>query len=181
MDTITCIKTRRSIRKFKKGKVEPEKVEKIVEAASFAPSWKNTQIVRYHLIQNEELLRRISEECFMGFEHNKGILSGADNLVVLSMVTGRCGFEKDGSYSTKKGDRWQMFDAGIAAQTFCLAAHEYGIGTVILGIFDEDRVKDIIGLEENQQAAALIVLGYPDIEPTAPPRKGTDELLVTLS
>lgn len=177
MDTITCIKTRRSVRKFKEGKVDKDTLRKIVEAAACVPSWKNTQIVRYHVIQNKEMLQKIGQECFVNFAHNREILEGADNLVVVSMITGRCGFERDGSYTTKKGDRWQMFDAGIASQTFCLAAHEYGIGTVILGIFDEDRVGQIIGLEEGQQIAALIVMGYPGDSLTAHPKKDVDTLL----
>ncbi|MBE5922704.1 MAG: nitroreductase family protein [Lachnospiraceae bacterium] len=177
MEAITCIKTRRSIRKFKEGVVEQDTLEKIVEAASYVPSWKNTQITRYHVIQNKELINKIAAECFEGFAHNTEIVSGADNLVVVSMITGRCGFERDGSYSTKKGDRWQMFDAGAATQTFCLAAHEYGIGTVVLGIFDEDKVAEIIDLEEGQQVAALVAMGYPAVEPSAPPRKGVDTLM----
>ena len=44
----------------------------------------------------------------------------------------------------QKGDRWQMFDAGIASQSFCLAAYEQGLGSVILGIFDDAKVASII-------------------------------------
>jgi hypothetical protein len=62
----------------------------------------------------------------------------------MTCVTGRCGYERDGSFSTPKGDRWEMFDAGIAAQTFCLAAHEMGLGTVIMGVFDENKVNEVI-------------------------------------
>ena len=47
MDAITCIKTRRSIRKFKSDKVSPEIIKDIVLTASYAPSWKNTQTTRY--------------------------------------------------------------------------------------------------------------------------------------
>ena len=60
-------------------------------------------------------------------------------LIAVTFKKGRCGFERDGSYSTKKEDRWQMFDVGVASQTLCLAAHEAGLGTVIMGIWDEFR------------------------------------------
>lgn len=177
MEAIECMKTRRSIRKFKPGAVDKETLTKIVEAAAMTPSWKNTQITRYHIVQNKDLLNRMVAECFPGFAHNQEIVGGADNLVVVSMVTGRCGYERDGSFTTKKGDRWQMFDAGGAANTFCLAAHAYGIGTVILGIFDEDKVAECIDLPEGQQVAALIAMGYADEEPKTPPKKTVDVLM----
>ena len=86
-------------------------------------------------------------------------------------------YERDGSFSTKKGDRWQMFDVGAACQTFCLAAHEQGLGTVIMGIWDEDGITALLQIPENQELAALIAIGYPDTEPDAPKRKSVDDLL----
>ena len=71
-----------------------------------------------------------------------------------------------------------MFDAGIAAQTFCLAAHEKGVGTVIMGIFDERKVAEVVEIPEGQQLAAIIAMGYPaDGEVAAPPRKTAEQLL----
>ena len=93
------------------------------------------------------------------------------------MVKNRSGYEKDGSYTTSKEDRWEMFDAGIATQTFCLAAHEQGVGSVIMGIFDETKIAEVIDVPEGQQVAALIAIGYPVFEPEAPKRKEVSELL----
>ena len=88
------------------------------------------------------------------------------------------GFEKDGSFSTPKEDRWQNFDAGIAAQTFCLAAYEKGLGSVILGYFDDAEVKKVIPIPEGQQVGAMIPIGFlPEGEIAAPPRKDVDALL----
>ena len=98
-------------------------------------------------------------------------------MLLLTFVEGRSGYDRDGSYSTKKEDQWQMFDAGIAAQTFCLAAHEKGLGTVIMGYFDEEEIKKVVEIPEGQTLAALIPIGYPDIDPDAPPRKDASKLL----
>lgn len=70
-----------------------------------------------------------------------------------------------------------MFDAGIATQTFCLAAHAMGVGSVIMGIFDDAKVAEIIGLEENQTVAAVLAVGYPAFAPDVPPRKEVSKLL----
>ena len=98
-------------------------------------------------------------------------------LIAVTLIKGRSGFERDGSFSTKKGDRWQMFDVGAACQTFCLAAKDKGLGTVIMGIFDEDGITELLHIPEDQELAALIAIGWPDIDPEAPKRKTVGDLL----
>ena len=177
MEALECIKTRRSIRKFKDEPVAHETVDAIVEAASMAPSWKNTQITRYYVVENPDIKQEIADNCVLDFEFNQKTINRAPQLVVVGMVEKRCGYERDGSFSTSKEDRWEMYDAGIASQTFCLAAHDMGVGTVILGIFDEDKVAKAISLPEGQKVAALIAMGYPDQECEAPKRKTVEELV----
>lgn len=177
METVKCIETRRSIRKFKTQQVPRETMQEIVAAAAFAPSWKNTQVTRYVVIEKAEIKQRIADEATLGFEHNNGIIKDAPALVVVTMVHGRSGFERDGSYTTSKEDRWEVFDAGLATQTFCLAAHDKGVGSVILGIFDESKVAEIIGLAEGQKVAALVAVGFADEEPVAPKRKTVEDLV----
>ena len=142
MDLITGIKERRSIRKFQDKKVPRELLEEIVNISAYAPSWKNTQVARYVIVDDEATIKALAnEEVAYGFKGNIAALEGAAAILILTYVTGRSGYERDGSFSTKKEDRWQMFDAGIAAQTFCLVAHEKGLGTVIQGYFNEEEIK----------------------------------------
>lgn len=114
MNTIDCIKSRRSVRKFTEEKVPHEVLEQLVELSRWAPSWKNTQIARYVAVEDEALKNRIAEEATIPW--NEGIIKGAPVLMVMTYVEKRCGYERDGSFSTSKGDRWQNFDCGIAAQ-----------------------------------------------------------------
>ena len=179
MDLIKGIKERRSVRKFQDKKISREVIEEIIETARFAPSWKNTQIVRYIVVDDKEKIAEIaSDKCTYGFTYNIKTLAGAAAIVILTYMEGVSGYEKDGSFSTQKGDGWQMFDAGIAAQTFCLAAYEKGIGTVIQGYFDEAEIKKVLEIPENQKIGAVIPMGYPlDGEIKAPPRKDASELV----
>ena len=62
MDAIECIKTRRSVRKFTDEMVPAETVREIVELASYAPSWKNTQVIRYTLVEDADVIARIAAE-----------------------------------------------------------------------------------------------------------------------
>lgn len=176
MNAIDCIETRRSIRKFKTDAIDHSLIEAIIKTASMSPSWKNTQIARYTAVEGA-LKDRIGDECTSLYPHNGEIIKSAPMLMVISFVKNRSGFERDGSYSTNKGSGWQMFDAGIASQTFCLAAHDKGIGSVIMGIFDDDKVASLLELPETQEVACLIPIGYKDEEATAPKRKEVSDLL----
>ena len=179
MDLVTGIKERRSIRKFQERQVPHQLLTEVVEVARFAPSWKNTQIARYIVVEDREKIAKIATaECTLGFTYNIKTMAAAPALVLLTYVNKRSGYEKDGSFTTPKEDRWEMFDAGIAAQTFCLAAHEKGLGTVIMGIFDENKVGEIVKIPEGQTLAAIIPIGFPaDGEVACPPRKEAEALI----
>lgn len=175
------IRERRSIRKFRETKIPREVFRRVIETASYAPSWKNSQPVRYLVVDDEKKIRELAGEiCMQGFAFNSKTLSGAPAAVILTVKRGLSGYEKDGSFSTSKGEHWQSFDAGIAAQTFCLAAWEQGIGTVIMGIFDEKEVAKVIPVPDGQEIAAVIAAGYPAVCPDAPARKSVEELAVFL-
>ncbi len=177
MELIEGIKNRRSIRKFTDAEVTKEQIEEIVDIARFAPSWKNSQSVRYLFISDKALRDKIAEEGVMGFEWNTNIIKAAPALVIVLTVDKRAGYERDGSESTSKGEHWQSFDAGIAAETFCLAAYAKGLGTVILGVYDEAKIKEIAGVPEGQKVSAIIPIGTPAEDPEAPKRKEAADLL----
>ena len=175
-----CIKGRRSIRKFKEQQVSPDVIRELVETASYSPSWKHSQITRYIAVEGS-VKDQIADSCAQMYANNGTIIKNAPVLMAITYVKGRSGYERDGSFTTSKGDRWQMLDTGISSQSFCLAAHEQGLGTVILGIFDDKSVASILNLPEDREVAALIAMGYPDEEPVAPRRKPVEDLLSFIS
>ncbi|MCM1135054.1 MAG: nitroreductase family protein [Clostridium sp.] len=176
MNAKECIKGRRSIRKFKDQPVDHALLSEIIETASYAPSWKHTQIARYIAVEGE-LKNQIAAKCTSAYPRNGEIIAQAPMLIAVTFIKGRSGFERDGSFSTPKGADWQVFDAGIATQTFCLAAYDKGLGSVIMGIFDEAEAASLLKLPEDRILAALVPVGYPDEEPAAPRRKPVEELL----
>lgn len=172
-----CIRTRRSVRKYLNKAITREDLAHVVQLASFAPSWKNTQTTSYIGILTPELKNRIGEECMMGFAFNMRTATEAPAIVVVTTRKERSGYERDGSFTTSKGTHWQSFDAGIATQTFCLAAHSMGLATVIMGIFDEAKVAEVLEIPKTHTVSALIAIGYGNEEPKVPPRKPVEELL----
>ena len=103
MNVNECITTRRSIRKYKPDPVDHSLIESIVSMASYSPSWKNTQITRYIAIDDSSILKKIADDCTPVY--NSNIIQQSPMLIAVTFIKGRCGFERDGSYSTKKEDR----------------------------------------------------------------------------
>lgn len=170
-----CITGRRSIRQFTEQPVSHELLADIVAAASYAPSWKHTQIVRYIAVEGE--IKEKLSQCTSTFPPNGQIMANAPMVVAVTVIKGRSGFERDGSFTTARGDSWQMFDAGVASEAFCLAAYEQGLGSVIMGIFDQEEAEKLLGIPEDRDLIALIPIGYPAEAPTAPRRKPVEDLL----
>ena len=177
MDAQTFILTRRSVRKFTDEPVSHELLEKVVALAAYAPSWKNTQISRYLAIEDPEVRNTIAEEYCLPGANNPNIIKGAPLLVAQTFVKSRCGYERDGTFTTDREDGWQYYDCGIAAQTFCLAAHDLGLATVIMGVFDRKRLQAYLQIPEGQELMALIAVGHPSEVGPAPKRKDVDVLL----
>ena len=162
MELKQCIETRRSVRRFREDPVPQETLRELIRLASYAPSWKNSQTVRWLPVTDRALLQRLAAGPALGHPGIQGILESCPLLLIETCISGRSGFERDGSYSTPKGDRWEMFDAGVAAQTLCLAAHD---------------MAETVGLDSTRTVSCMIAVGYPDQQPLMPKRKTVDELL----
>ena len=138
---------------------------------------KNTQTTRYIAITDPKVKARLAEEGCKDYPFNQKNINAAPAIIATTIVDKRSGFERDGSYSTVREDNWQAFDNGIATQTLCLAAHEKGLGTVIMGLYDINKAEEILEVPEGQKLMALVAVGYPAEEPVAPKRKTVEDLL----
>ncbi len=179
MNAIEMIKERRSVRKYKNEKVSRELMREIVELSRWAPSWANFQVARYTIVDNDELIEQIHSRGVNGFTYNMNTLKNAQGVMVLSYVKGKSGTYGDKA-ATNKGSQWEMFDAGIACQTFCLAAHAKGVGTCIFGIIDDAAISEIVGLPEGETVAAIITYGFEEgahATATATARHEVDDIL----
>lgn len=171
------IKERRSVRKYKDEKVSRETMNDIMEATRWSPSWGNFQVARYTVVEDEALIARIADEGVHNFAYNIGTLRSAKGVMVLSYVKGKSGKLYTEDYSTSKGSVWETFDAGIACQTFCLAAHAYGVGTCIFGVIDDAVISDIVNLPAEETVAAIITFGYPDESPKPTRRYDVEKIV----
>ena len=173
MEFNQVLEARRSIRAFAAGKkVEQKVVEEIIKSASLAPSWKNSQSARYYVAMTPEKVQAV-RECLPAY--NQKSSQNASALVVTAFEKGNAGFI-EGNASDSLGDAWGCYDLGLHNENFVLAAAEQGLGTLIMGLRDAERLSILLEIPESQQVVAVIALGYPDISPAMPPRKQLQEI-----
>ncbi|MBQ8604881.1 MAG: nitroreductase [Oscillospiraceae bacterium] len=174
MELAKAIENRRSIRKYKDLPVTEEQVREILCAASLAPSWTNSQPSRYYVAMGEA--RNAVAEMLPDF--NKNNVKNAPVLIVTTVVRGTSGYNKDGTARTHLDDGFLHFDNGLRVQNICLKALDMGLGSLIMGVYDEKAIRKYFEIPETQEIVCVLSIGYPDIEPAAKPRLSVDELTV---
>ncbi len=179
MDLFDAIRTRRSVRRFSDRPVEDEKLEAILEAARQAPSWANFQCWRFIVVRDPLTKEKISElsyvESFfspLGYKFNPAKKGLAEAPVIIVACAD----------PSRSGNIWSqpyyMTDMGIAAQNLMLSARALGLGTVFVGVFEEDKVMALLGIPSNIRVVGLFPVGYPLEEKTsAPSRKPLSEIV----
>lgn len=156
MNTLEAIRSRRSIRKYKKGvQIPKEDVKQILEAAMMAPSACNTRPWEFVVVENREKLDELHS-----VHPYTSMLTTASLAIVLcakpELQEGICkGFFPE--------------DCGAAAQNILLAAEELGYGTCWCGVYpNEERVEMLRKVVEVTSVPfAIIALGVPDEAPAA--------------
>ncbi|MDO9566257.1 MAG: nitroreductase family protein [Candidatus Desulfaltia sp.] len=171
-DLMEVIKERRSIRKYEEKDISEELVNRVLDAVRWTPSWVNTQNWEIVVVKDRTIKERLQSTLPKGNPAAKSFVTAPVVLAVCGRL-GKSGYYKD-KVSTKFGD-WYMFDLGLATQNLCLMAHHLGLGTVIVGLFDHDRAKEILNVPAGYELVVLIPMGYPAITPLAPKRKEIKE------
>ncbi|MCL6638143.1 MAG: nitroreductase family protein [Firmicutes bacterium] len=168
MELYEAIEARRSIRRFKADPVADGQLERVLNAARLAPSWKNLQCWRFIVIRSEEGRASVLP-AFDDSNPGKKAIMAAPVLIVLCA---------DPEASGKMGDRlYYLVDAGIAMENLMLAARAEGLGTCWLGEFNEDAARVPLGVPEGWRVVGMTPLGYPDQDPKPRPRKSLDEIV----
>lgn len=172
--SMNVIRQRRSIRRFTGQEIEPEKLAEIFAAASWAPSWGNSQCWEIIVIRDTNDKARLAE---ILSPKNPASLTVAKAPIVLAI----CGqARKAGWYSGKQVTRyedWLLHDLGLMSQNICLAACSLGLGSVIVGAFDHNTAEDLLLIPAGYKIVTLIPLGYPDHAPSPPARRAVAEFV----
>jgi nitroreductase len=174
MSVMEAIRARRSVRRFTEEPVSTEDLDKVLEAARWAPSWVNVQPWKIIIVKDAEKKAALRETLLPKNPAAKGF-DQAPVLLVLVGERGKSG-QYGESFATDKGD-WYMFDLGITAQNIALAAHSLGLGTVHVGAMDHRKAAKILAVPEGFEVVEILPLGRPTFDPKAPPRKELKEFV----
>ncbi len=171
MEVMEAIKSRRSIRRFTDQPLTQDQIDTLLDAVRWAPSWANTQVWEVILVTEAEVKQRLSE--LLGKNPAIKAVANAPLVVVMAAKLKSSGYY--GGRPTTDKDDWFMFDVALATQNLCLAAHDMGLGTVIVGLFDAKKAEEMLDVPEGYAVVAMIPVGHPDKDPKAPPRRETSE------
>lgn len=171
-DLMDVIRERRSIRNYESKEIPRGKLQTILEAVQMTPSWANTQCWEIIVITDPAIKERLQEAVPKANPAHKSI-TAAPVILALCAKKGTSGYYKD-VVTTQYGD-WFMFDMGLAAQSISLAAHSLGLGSLIIGLYDHARAKEVLGVPEGIDQVALMTLGYSSKVPSPPKRRDITE------
>lgn len=157
MNFLELAKNRQSVRKYSDKKIEKEKIELCLEAASLSPSASNSQPWKFIIVDEPELKRKVANATVGPVRSfNKFAIQAP---VIVAIVIQKPKFITQVGWRVKERE-FPLIDIGIAAEQFCLQATELGIGTCMLGWFNEKEIKGLLNIPINKRIGLLITLGY---------------------
>lgn len=171
MDFSELIKLRQSVRQYSDRSVEREKIIACLEAARLAPSANNSQPWKFIVVDEPELKNRVAD-CTASLGMNKFTYQAPVMVVVV--------LEKENLFSSLGGkvkDKiFCHYDVGLAIGQFCLQAAELGLGTCIIGWFDEKKIRELLNINRKRRIPLIISLGYSEEPLKAKKRKPAGEM-----
>lgn len=204
MDFLELANRRQSTRKYDTSRaVEPEKIARIVEAARLAPSACNAQPWHFVVVNDAQLM----DETIEAIEHPAENETQPIHMVVVdeselkdkvadaasARLLGMNHFTKQapvhillveekvnlssGIGGVIKDKHFAYVDIGIAASHICLAAEAEGLGSCILGWFNESKIKQLLNIPDSKRVILDILIGYPAQELRPKKRKATNEIV----
>lgn len=176
MELMKLMELRRSVRSYSREAVEKEKLVALAEAVRIAPSATNTQPWHLIIVDEEGLKNAVADATYVPPVPFNRFAIGAPVLAVL-VIEKQDALHKVGAFL--QGREYPLLDIGIAASQLCLLAAEMGLGTCMIGWFDERKIRKLLGIPRNLKIGLVITIGYPanDLPPKEKIRKPLDEIL----
>jgi len=199
MELLDAMKARRSIRKFKTQTINEALVRQLIEAGQLAPSGSNLQPTRFVIIKTDSVRAQLSQAtplpfvsqapvviaCCVDSESFEGLgtrmhefkIAGAFTDTPLDKIDSES-YARRRTMDQAAAEAYLRLNAAIAIDHITLRAVDLGLGTCWVMMFDQEKVKEILGLGNNYNVVALIPVGYPDQNPNARPRIEMNEIVL---
>ena len=164
MEFSKLVEERRSCRSYLDKAVIKEDIEEIIKCALMAPSWKNSETGRYYVALDADTINKVYNALP---DFNKVSSKNAAYII----ATFKKGISGDGN------DFWGSYDLGLQNSYLILKAKELGYDTLIMGLRDEERIREIFGIPDDEIMLPVIAIGKRNNNPVNKPRKDLKEVL----
>jgi nitroreductase len=171
-DILELIISRQSDRKYSNRQIEKDKLDRIVEAGRMAPSACNAQPWKFIVVNDPELVSKVADAASAKLIGMNGFVAQAPVIIVIVREKPNMS-SKVGA--TIKNKDYSLFDIGIATENICLQANAEGIGSCIIGWFDEKMMRKLLAIPNSKRVELIITLGYSLSDKREKRRKPAEE------
>jgi len=168
LDLFEAIKHRRSIRAYTRREVLDKEVEKLIDAARWAPSAGNIQPWEFVIIRDTKTKQRLAAAAL-----DQTFIEEAPVVIVVCVDEARSNW----GYGNRGVSLYCLQDTAAAIQNILLAAHALGLGTCWIGAFREELVKRILNTPLNIRPVAIIPVGHAAEKPESPSRRALKKII----
>ena len=170
------IENRRSVRKYLDQKVEEEKLFQVLESARLAPSGSNTQPWTFIVVESEDMKEKLA----VADHHQEWMRTAPIFLVCVADI--RCRISMDTKVRLDENSpepelKQIIRDTAIAMEHILLEAEHQGLAACWTAWFEQDAVRPILNIPDDQYVCGIITLGYGDETPKQRPRKTMKEMV----
>ena len=147
MEILEVIRNRFTAKSFDGGKIDPQVLDRILEAGRLSPSAKNRQAWRFIAVRREEMKKSLSDACY-----------GDPRLMDAGCVIAAC--TTNIQYTMPNGQLSYPLDMAFALSFMMLQAESEGLGTSLLATYDERTVKDLLTVPHAMRVVMLLAIGH---------------------
>ncbi len=174
VSTLELLAMRQSDRKYSAEKVPAEAAERILEAGRLAPSACNAQPWKFVATDDPEKIKKLGKAAAAG-------IIGMNNFVmqaplIITIVREKPNFTSKIGGTIKNKD-YSLIDIGIAAQSICIQAEAEGLGSCMIGWFDEELVRKTLSVPAGKRIELMITIGYSESRQREKTRKRNNEVI----
>ena len=168
MEVLKAIKGRRSIRAFRNEPVSSDIVEKLIDAARWAPSAGNIQPWEFIIVRKPEIKKKLAEAAL-----NQSFIEEAPVVIIV------CADEVRSSqgYGIRGKTLYCIQDTAAAIQNIHLVAYSLGFGTCWVGAFSEELTREILKIPNGIRPVAIIPVGRPAEHPEPRNRRSINDII----
>lgn len=157
MDFSELIHQRQSVRSYRDISVEDWKIDVLIEAVRMAPSASNSQPWKLIIVDDPTIKDKVAQATYSKLISFNKFAPQAPVLAILTIEKPKVVTQIGGKLKDRE---FPLIDIGIAAAHLCLQAADIGLGTCMIGWFNEARVQEILQIPSSTRLGLIVTIGY---------------------